>query len=84
MFLTQHYAVLCIFGVYFAAGGLKMIWTRNTLDAMYLDPLKKNKWLVIDRIHGQGLCGNLRVGAVLRIPLRQCMGREIWPGSQRH
>jgi torulene dioxygenase len=34
-----------------------MIWTRNTLDAMYFDPLKKNKWLVIDRIHGQGLVG---------------------------
>jgi torulene dioxygenase len=43
MFLTQHYVVLCIFDPYFAAGRLKMIWTRNTLDAIYFDPLKKNK-----------------------------------------
>jgi torulene dioxygenase len=57
MFLTQHYVVPCIIDAYFAAGGLKMLWTRNMLDAMYFDPHKKNEWLVVDRVHGKGLVG---------------------------
>jgi torulene dioxygenase len=55
MFLTEHYVVLCIFDAYFAAGGLKMLWARNMLDAMYFDPQKKSKWLVVDRVEGKGL-----------------------------
>lgn len=55
--LTERFVVICIFDSYFAKNGLKVLWTRNMLDAMEFDPNKKNKWLVIDRLHGKGLVG---------------------------
>ncbi|MCJ1434451.1 hypothetical protein MMC27_003819 [Xylographa pallens] len=55
MFLTEHYIVLCIFNAYIEMGGLKMLWTKNMIDALYFDPKRKNKWFVIDRIDGRGL-----------------------------
>lgn len=55
--LTERYVVLCIFSSYFAKGGAKVLWTRNMLDAMDLDPNKRNVWLVIDRRDGKGLVG---------------------------
>ena len=55
--LTENYVVLCIYNSYLAKGGLKMLWTRNMLDAMEYHPDRTNKWLVIDRRHGQGLVG---------------------------
>ncbi|MCJ1392032.1 hypothetical protein MMC18_004899 [Xylographa bjoerkii] len=55
MFLTEHYIVLCIFDAYIEMGGMKMLWTKNMIDALYFDPSKKNKWFVIDRVHGRGL-----------------------------
>ena len=55
MMMTEHYIVLCIYNSYFAWNGLKVLWTRNMLDAMDSDPNSKNLWLVIDRVHGRGL-----------------------------
>ena len=57
MMLTERYVVLCIFDAYYAKNGAKVLWTRNMLDAMEFDPNKKNLWLVVDRLHGQGLVG---------------------------
>ena len=57
MILTEKYVVLCLFDAYFAKNAAKVLWTRNMLDAMEFDPKKKNVWLVIDRLHGQGLVG---------------------------
>ena len=34
-----------------------MLWNRNMLEAMYFDPNKKNKWLMVDRVNGTGLAG---------------------------
>lgn len=55
--LTENYVVLCIFDSYLAKGGIKMLWTRNILDAMEFHPDRTNKWLVIDRRNGKGLVG---------------------------
>ena len=55
--LTENYIVLCIFDCYLAKGGLKMLWTRNILEALEFFPDRTNKWLVIDRRHGKGLTG---------------------------
>ena len=55
--LTENYIVLCIFDSYLAKGGVKMLWTRNILDALEFHPERTNKWLVIDRRHGKGLVG---------------------------
>ncbi|KAG7007642.1 hypothetical protein G7Y79_00009g027510 [Physcia stellaris] len=55
--LTENYVVLCIFDSYLAKGGMKMLWTRNILDAMEFHPDRTNKWLVIDRRQGKGLVG---------------------------
>ena len=55
LFLTEHYVVLCIFNAYLEGGGMKMLWTKNMVDALYFDPSRKNKWFVIDRIHGRGV-----------------------------
>ena len=55
--LTENYVVLCIFDSYLAKVGMKMLWTRNILDALEFHPERTNKWLVIDRRHGKGLVG---------------------------
>jgi torulene dioxygenase len=55
--LTDNYVLLCIFDAYLAKGGIKMLWTRNILDALEYFPDRTNKWLVIDRRHGKGLVG---------------------------
>ena len=55
--LTKNYVVICLFNAYYAKGGLKVLWTRNMLDAMEFDPEKKNVWLIIDRVYGRGLVG---------------------------
>lgn len=34
-----------------------MIWARNVLDAMYFNPLKRNRWLVVDRVCNRYLGG---------------------------
>lgn len=55
--LTQRYVILCIFDSYYAKGGIQILWTKNMLEALEFHPNKKNKWLVVDRLHGQGLVG---------------------------
>ncbi|KAL8734561.1 MAG: hypothetical protein Q9166_001461 [cf. Caloplaca sp. 2 TL-2023] len=42
---------------YYTKGGVKILWTKNVVDAIDLDPNEKNKWLVINRRHGKGLVG---------------------------
>ena len=54
-FLTENFAILCVWPSYFSAGGLKTLWTRNLLDAMYFDSEAMSKWYVVDRRHGNGL-----------------------------
>ena len=53
--ITEQYLVLGIYSAYFTMGGVKMLWTKNVIDAIEYDPKEKNKWLVIDRRHGKGL-----------------------------
>lgn len=49
-FLTPRYVVLCVWGSYYAHGGLKMLYHKNIIDAIEpFDPKRKNKWYVIDR-----------------------------------
>lgn len=58
--LTQRYVILCIFDSYYAKGGMQILWTKNVVDAIEFNPNKKNKWLVVDRLHGKGLVGVFR------------------------
>ncbi|KAL8662589.1 MAG: hypothetical protein Q9202_004547 [Teloschistes flavicans] len=53
--ITEKYLVFCIYSAYYAKGGVKILWTKNVVDAIDYDPNEKNKWLVIDRHHGKGL-----------------------------
>lgn len=55
--LTDRYVLLCIYGAYLGAGGAKVLWTKNMLDALEFHPDKKNVWLVIDRLGSKGLVG---------------------------
>ncbi|KAL8805119.1 MAG: hypothetical protein Q9223_005349 [Gallowayella weberi] len=55
--LTERYVILCIYSAYYTNGGVKILWTKNVVDAIDFDPNEKNKWLVIDRRHGKGLVG---------------------------
>ena len=55
--MTERYIVLCIYNAYLAGGGVKVLWTRNMLDAMEFEPKTKNTWLVVDRIGDKGLVG---------------------------
>ena len=55
--LTEKYVVLCIYDAYYAKGGMKVLWTKNMVEAMEFDSTKKNIWLVIDRLGDKGLVG---------------------------
>lgn len=49
-FLTPRYVVLCVWGAYYAHGGLKMLYHKNIIDAIEpFDPTRKNRWYIIDR-----------------------------------
>ena len=49
-FLTPNHVILCVWGSHIALGGLKMLYTRNMMDAMNpLDPSQPCRWYVIDR-----------------------------------
>lgn len=49
-FLTPRYVVLCVWGSYYAHGGLKMLYYKNIIDAIEpFDRSRKNRWYVIDR-----------------------------------
>lgn len=49
-FLTPRYVVLCVWGAYYAHGGLKMLYHKNIIDAIEpFDSTRKNRWYVIDR-----------------------------------
>ena len=54
-FLTENFAILCVWPSYFSAGGVKVLWTRNLLDAMYFDSSAESHWYVVDRRGGNGL-----------------------------
>ncbi|KAL8739754.1 MAG: hypothetical protein Q9190_007473 [Brigantiaea leucoxantha] len=55
--ITEKYIILCLYDAYYIQGGAKMLFTKNMVDALEFDPNQKNKWLVIDRLHGKGLVG---------------------------
>ncbi|KAL8687955.1 MAG: hypothetical protein Q9218_006017 [Villophora microphyllina] len=55
--ITEKYLIFCIYSAYYAKGGVKILWTKNVVDAIDYDPNEKNKWLVIDRHRGKGLVG---------------------------
>ena len=50
MFLTESYAIVCVWNSHFSAGGVSILWTRNYLDALSnFDASKPTMWYVIDR-----------------------------------
>lgn len=50
LFLTEHYAILCVWNSFFAAGGLPVLWTRNYVDALAnYDATRPATWFVVDR-----------------------------------
>jgi torulene dioxygenase len=53
--LTEKYDVLCIYNAYHVKGGVKMLWTKNMLEAIDFEPGRRNNWFVIDRRHGKGV-----------------------------
>jgi len=56
LFLTENYVILCVWNSHIAAGGMKMLYTRNLLDAISpLDPNVRPKWYVIDRKNDMGV-----------------------------
>jgi torulene dioxygenase len=55
LFLTADHVILCVWNSHLAGRGIKMLWTRNIIDAIKdYDPSCPTKWYVIDR-HGGGL-----------------------------
>lgn len=53
-FLTPRYVILCVWGAYYAHGGLKMLYHKNILDAIEpFNPTEKNRWYVIDRTNAR-------------------------------
>ena len=56
LFLTENFVILCVWNSHIAAGGMKMLYTRNLVDAITpLDPNTRPKWYVVDRKHGKGV-----------------------------
>lgn len=55
-FLTKDFVILCVWSSHFAAGGVKLLWERNVVDAIgSFNPNSQAKWMVVDRRHGKGL-----------------------------
>ncbi|KAK2751100.1 hypothetical protein FQN57_000175 [Myotisia sp. PD_48] len=50
IFMTENYVILCVWNSFFVARGLKILWTRNILDAIgEYDNARPAQWYVIDR-----------------------------------
>nr|KMM72320.1 hypothetical protein CPAG_08617 [Coccidioides posadasii RMSCC 3488] len=47
--LTENYVILCVWNSFHVAGGLKVLWTRNIVDALSYDSTRPARWYVIDR-----------------------------------
>ena len=55
-FLSQNFVILTIWSAHLAAGGLKILWEMNVLDAISsFSPDKAVKWFVVGRRHGRGV-----------------------------
>ena len=54
-FLTENYVILCIWPAVFGAGGARVLWERNVMNAFAFDPKLQARWCVVDRRHGRGL-----------------------------
>lgn len=60
-FLTENYIVLCVWNSHYAAGGVKVLWERNILDAMMpFDESVPVHWFVVDRKNGNGSKGPVK------------------------
>ncbi len=51
-FLTRDYVILCIWPAVFVAGGIRILWDRNLMDAFGFDASAQARWCVIDRRPG--------------------------------
>ena len=55
-FLTENFVILCVWSAHLMAGGLRVLWEKNVLDAIApFDASMLSKWFVIDRRHGKGV-----------------------------
>lgn len=55
-FLSEDFAILCIWNSHLVLGGAAILWRMNVLDTISeFDPSTPAKWFVIDRHNGKGL-----------------------------
>jgi torulene dioxygenase len=55
-FLTENYVILAVWSAHLLAGGIKVLWEKNVLDAIApFDGSKSVQWYVVDRRHGCGV-----------------------------
>ena len=58
-FLSENFVILAVWSAHLEAGGLRVLWEKNVLDAIApFDETKKVHWFVVDRRHGRGLVGH--------------------------
>ena len=57
-FLSQNFVIICVWSAHLLAGGIRVLWEKNVLDAIApFDKSKKSKWFVVDRRNGKGVVG---------------------------
>ncbi|KAJ6508593.1 putative beta-carotene dioxygenase [Mycena sanguinolenta] len=50
MFLTEHFAILCVWNAFFRSFAAPLLWTRNLIEGMsQYDRSKPATWFVVDR-----------------------------------
>ncbi|KAJ6508580.1 putative beta-carotene dioxygenase [Mycena sanguinolenta] len=50
MFLTEHFAILCVWNAFFRGFAAPLLWTRNLIEGMsQYDRSKPATWFVVDR-----------------------------------
>ncbi|PWY92831.1 carotenoid oxygenase [Aspergillus heteromorphus CBS 117.55] len=54
-FLSPDYVILCIWPCVIAAGGIRILWERNVVDALRFDPTLQTRWYVVDRRNRRGV-----------------------------
>lgn len=55
-FLSENFVILTIWSAHLMAGGLKVLWEKNVLDAIApFDQSKTTRWFVVDRRNNRGV-----------------------------
>nr|POE66225.1 beta,beta-carotene 15,15'-dioxygenase [Quercus suber] len=80
-FMSDDHIVLCIWSAHLMAGGARVLWEKNLLDAIApFDQSRSSKWFVVDRRLGRGVLAMFEGPAAFSFHTVNCF---TVPGQQK-